>query len=79
MGTVLSPRVVYEWIEMFKNGHTCFTDAEHSCRPTKARAAQNEERARELILENRRVMVDEIAKQLTISIEFAYSVVHDNL
>jgi hypothetical protein len=45
----LSRRVVYEWIEMFKNGCTSVTDAD-------------EESTRELILQNRRVTVDEIAK-----------------
>jgi hypothetical protein len=45
---------VYDWIEMFKNGHTRVTDAEHSGHPTTATTAQNEERARELILQNRR-------------------------
>jgi transposase len=39
----LSRRVVYEWIEMFKNGHTSVTDAEGSGHPTTATAAQNEE------------------------------------
>jgi transposase len=75
----LSRRVVYEWIEMFKNIRTSVTDAERSGHPTTATTAQNEERARELSLQNRRVMVSEIAKQLNISIASAYSVVHDNL
>jgi hypothetical protein len=60
---------------MFKNSRTSVIDAERSGHPT----AQNEERARELILQNRRVTVDEIAKQLNISIGSAYSVVHDKL
>jgi hypothetical protein len=38
-----------------------------------------EESARELILQNRRGTIDEIAEQLNISIGSAYSVVHDNL
>jgi hypothetical protein len=50
MGTILSSRVVYEWTEMFKNGRTSVTDAEHSGHPTTAPTAQNEDRARELIL-----------------------------
>jgi hypothetical protein len=53
-------RVLYVWIEMFKNGRTSVTDAERSGWPT----TQNGERARELILQNRRLMVDETAKQL---------------
>jgi hypothetical protein len=64
---------------MFKNGHTSVTDAEHLGRPTTATTTQKEERARELILQNRRVMVDKVAKQLNISIVSAFSVVYDNL
>jgi hypothetical protein len=60
---------------MFKNGRTSVTDAKRSSHPTTATTLQNEERARELILQNRRVTVDEIAKQLDISIGSAYSVV----
>jgi hypothetical protein len=70
---------MYEWIEMIKNGCMSVTDAECPGRPTTATAVQNEERARELILQNRRVAVDEMARQLNISIGSAYSVVHDNL
>jgi hypothetical protein len=70
-------RVVYEGIEMFKNGHTSVTDAECLGCPTTATTAQNEERARELILQNRRVMLNKIAEQLNIGIGSAYSVVHE--
>jgi hypothetical protein len=74
-----SRRIVYECIEMYKNGCTSVTDGERSGHPTTATTTQNEERAREPILQNRRVTVDEIAKQMNISIGSAYSVVHDNL
>jgi hypothetical protein len=77
--TVLSCRAVYEWTEMFKNGRTSVTEAERSGRPTTTTTTWNEERARELILQNRRVTVDEISKQLNIGVGSAYSVVHDNL
>jgi transposase len=73
----LSRRGVYEWIEMFKNSRTSVTDAERSGHPTTATTSQNEERARKLILQNRRVMVEELAKQLNITIGSAYSVVYD--
>jgi ribosomal protein S25 len=46
---------------------------------TTATSERNEERARQLIPINRRVTVDEIAKQMNISIGSAYSVVHGNL
>jgi transposase len=39
----LSHKVVYEWIEIFKNGLTNVTDAECSGHPTTATTAQNQE------------------------------------
>jgi transposase len=77
--SALSHRVVYEWIEMFKNGYMSVTDAERLGRPTTATSSRNEERAREQILQNRRATVNLIAKQLSIIIGSTYSVVHDNL
>jgi hypothetical protein len=54
---------VYDWVEMFKNGSTSVNDAESVGSPTTATAAQNEEeRPGKLILQNRRVTVDKIAK-----------------
>jgi hypothetical protein len=73
----LSRRVVYEWTEMSKSGRTSATDAESSGRPTTATTARNGERTRELIPLNRRVTVEEIAKQLNCNIGSAYFVVHD--
>jgi hypothetical protein len=64
---------------MFKNGRMSVTDTELLGNPTIATTAQNEETARELILQNRRVTVHDIAKQLNISIGSAYSLLHDNL
>jgi hypothetical protein len=63
----LSHKVVCEWTEMLKNGRMSVTDAERLGHPTT------------VILQNRRVTINEIAKQLNISIGSAYSVVHDNL
>jgi hypothetical protein len=79
MGTMLSRRAVYEWTEMYKNGRTSATEAERSGRPTTAAITQNEERARELLLQNRRATADETAKLLNIGTGSAYFVVHDNL
>jgi hypothetical protein len=64
---------------MFKNGGMSVTDADCSGHQTTATTAQNEEIARELILQKRIVTVREIAKQLNIGTESAYSVEHDNL
>jgi hypothetical protein len=40
----VSCRVEYEWIEMFKNGHTSVTDADSLGCPITATTTQNEER-----------------------------------
>jgi len=75
---VLSCRIVYEWTEMFKNGRTSVTDAEHSGRPATATNTRNE-RTMELIRENRRITVEEVAGRLNVSVGSAYSLIHDSL
>jgi hypothetical protein len=39
----VSYRVVYEWVEILKNGHMSVTDAEHSGHRTTATTTQNDE------------------------------------
>jgi len=76
---VLSHRIVYEWIEMFENGRTSVTDAKRSRCPATAMTTRNEERALELIRENRRITVEEVAGRLNVSVGSAYSLIHDSL
>ena len=76
---VLSRRIVYEWIQMFENGHTSVMDAERSGRPATATTTRNEERTLELICENRRITVEEVAGRLNVSVGSAYSLIHDSI
>jgi len=76
---VLSCRIVYEWIEMFENGRISVTDAERSGCPATATTTRNEERTLELIRENRRKTVEEVAGRLNVSVGSAYSLIHDSL
>jgi len=76
---VLSRRIVYEWIEMFKNGRMSVTDAERSERPATATTTRNEEGTLELIHENRRMTFEEIAGRLNVSVGSAFSLIHDSL
>ena len=64
---VLSRRIVNEWIEMFENGHTSVTDTERFGCPVTA-TTMNEERTLELIRENRRITVEEVAGRLNVTI-----------
>lgn len=54
------------------------TGAECSGHPTAATTTLNEERARELSLQDRRVKVWQNREQLNIGIGYAYSMMHDN-
>ena len=65
---VLSRRIIYEWIEMFENGHTSVLDAECFGCPVTAMTMMNEERTLELIHENRRITVEEAAGRLSVTI-----------
>ena len=64
---VLSRRIVYGWIEIFENGRTSVTDAEHSGYPATATTTRNEERTLKLIRENRRITVEEVAGRLNVT------------
>jgi len=57
---------------MFENGHTSVMDAEHSGRPATATTTRIEERTLELIRENRRITVEEVAGGLNVSVGSAY-------
>ena len=51
---VFSRRIVYEWTELFENGHRSLTDAERSRLPASATTTRNEERTLELISEKQK-------------------------
>jgi len=76
---VFSRRIVYEWTELFENGHRSLTDAERSRLPASATTTRNEERTLEMIHENRRITVEEVAGRLNVSVGSAYSLIHDSL
>ena len=60
------------WIEIFENGPTSVTDAEFSGRPATATTTRNEKRTLEMIRENRRITVEEVAGGLNVSVGSAY-------
>jgi hypothetical protein len=66
-------------LKCFLNGRTSVTDAERSGRPAAATTMRNEERNLELIRENRRKTVEEVAGRLNVRVGSAYSLIHDSL
>lgn len=63
---VLPQRSVYEWMEQFRNGRTSVTHEQGAGRPSTSTADDNIDKVRDMILNNRRITIDEVA---TSSIE----------
>ena len=57
---------VRRWVKHFKDGNTSIQDQPHSGRPRTASTEPNKKRADEIIKEDRRVTLDEIATKLGI-------------
>jgi transposase len=76
--SVTSQRVVCEWIERFKNGSTSVKHGEGTGHQSTSITGADMERVYGMILQNRRVTVDEVAHQLQISCGSAYESKHLN-
>jgi len=75
----MSRTQVYEWTEKFKNG---VTSVEDSRRPGPAFTAVKEDNIaamKNVIRENRRITVVEVASLLDISVGSAHHIIHDEL
>ena len=77
--SALPRRSVYEWIEKFQQGRTSVKDEERAGRPSTSITDSNVEDARAMILENRRVTIDEVANHFELSHGSAYDIIHNRL
>ena len=77
--SVLPQRSVYEWIDKLKNGRTNVTHDKGAGRPSTATTEGNIERARNVILLDRRMTINEVAHVLQISYGSAYEIMHNKL
>ena len=59
--SALSQWFVYEWIERFKSGHTSIHHEEETRCPSTCITDANTERVRDVILQNGRVSIYEVA------------------
>ena len=78
-GSALPRRSVYEWTTKFQHGRTSLKDEERAGRPSTSNADSKVEDARAMILENRRVTIDEVANHFEISHGSAYDIIHNRL
>ena len=65
--SALSRRSVHEWIEKFESGRTSVTHEEGAGRKSTSTTDEKIQQAREMVLANRRVTIDELASSLQIS------------
>ncbi|PNF39899.1 hypothetical protein B7P43_G00920 [Cryptotermes secundus] len=76
---VLPQRSIYEWFEKFKTGRTSVTHEEGARQPSTATNEDNIEHARDMVLLDRRVNIDEVTNCLQISYGSAYDFIHNRL
>ena len=75
----LSLQQVYEWSRKFRNGETSVTDALRSSQAHHVVTPESTAAVEGIVMENRRVAVNEIATNLNISQGSAHHMIHDVL
>ena len=70
---------VYESVEKFQHSQTSVKDEERAGRPSTSITDSNVEDAGAMILEDRRVTIDEVANHFEISHGSAYDIIHNRL
>jgi hypothetical protein len=73
----LGKTAVYKWIQRFKEGRTNTEDDDRSGRPCSSSTADNIHAVQELILQDRRITLNEIAHLLDISVGTVSGIVED--
>jgi [histone H3]-lysine36 N-dimethyltransferase SETMAR len=73
----LGKRAVYQWIQRFKDGRTTTDDDDRSGRPCSSATAENIQAVEELILQDRRITVKEIADMRGISVGTVSGIIKD--
>ena len=63
-GDIMMKTAVYKWVKRFSEGRESVTDEERSGRPTTSRTEENIAKVRQIVRENRRQTVRNIAEQV---------------
>jgi [histone H3]-lysine36 N-dimethyltransferase SETMAR len=75
----LSRTQVFEWCRRFSEGHSSIDDTDRPGRPLSACSEENVARVEELVNNDRRVTVEEVAEGAGISVGSAHHILHDCL
>ena len=71
--------VVYDWIKRFKEGRQQIEDDPREGRPSTSKSQENIKLVQNLVREDRRVTIDEIANEVGISHGSAFSILSEDL
>jgi hypothetical protein len=74
-----SIRTVYKWFQNFHSGHMSTSNAERSGRPVEATTPEIVDKIHDMVMDDRRVMVREIASAVGISSERVHNILHQHL
>src|SRR6476469_69453 len=69
-----SIRTVYKWFQNFRSGHMSTTDAQLSERPVEATTQEIIDKIHDMVIDDRRVKVREIASAVGISSEQVHNI-----
>jgi transposase len=69
---------IYGWVDRFKQGGTSANDKERWGQLSTS-VAESSVKAKDLVMENKRIPVGEIANALNVSHGSVYSILHDRL
>lgn len=75
----MSQKNVYKWYKDFKEGRERVDDLERSGRPSTSIDEQHIKKIKELVLENRRLTIRDLADMLAISIGSVQAILKDHL
>jgi len=76
---VMKKTAVYKWVARFSEGRKSVTDEERSERPATNRTEENIVKIRQILRENRRLNVRNIAEQVNIDRETVRKILTENL
>ncbi len=69
----------YSWVEKFKNGRTSIETEQHSGRTIEISTPEVMKNVERLILEDRRISVEEVSPKLGVSVGTVHKIIQDDL
>jgi histone-lysine N-methyltransferase SETMAR len=71
--------MVYKWFQNFRSGHTSTSDTEQSGRPVEATTPEIVDKIHDMVMDDGRAKVREIASAVGISSERVHNILHQHL